>query len=173
MKLYFTAFVILFLAAISRAEPTPEAVAAAKKAEIIAYVKGIQAEAKKAKDETASLRISNETIYGTTAKISDALIDAQKGQVAAIQESVKIQRDFDKVVAERDALKKSNENYKTFTLFVLLCVAGLTFVYAWQVIGKLKWFAGNPWSLYYRAGISLAVSGIVSYGLFYVITRLL
>ena len=46
MRIYFIGFIIIFLAAISRAEPTPEAVAAAKKAEIIAYVAAITETAK-------------------------------------------------------------------------------------------------------------------------------
>ena len=166
-------FALLCLISASFAEPTPEEVAAAKKSSIIAYVKGIQAEAKKAKDETASLRAANETIYATTAKVSDALIESVKGQITAIGESAKVQREIDKMSAENAALKKSNERWKTFGNFVLMCVAVLTFVYAWQLIGKLKLFASNPWSFYYRAGISLAVAGAVSYGLFYVITRLL
>jgi hypothetical protein len=173
MKLFFIGFVIIFLAVISRAEPTPEAVAAAKKAEIISYVKGIQAEAKKAKDETASLRILNETIYGTTAKISDALIDAQKGHVTAIIETAKVQREMDAQAATIATQAAKLERWQTFGRVVLACVVGVVFGWVWQLLGKIPLFTTAPYAIAYRFTASLAAGLSAAQCLFILINRLL
>lgn len=173
MKIYFTAFVILFLAAICRSEPTPEEVADAKRTKIIAYVKGIQAEAKKAKDETASLRILNETIYGTTAKISDALIDAQKGHVAAITETARVQREMDAKDAKIATQAEKLERWQTFGRAVLACVVGVVFGWAWRLLGKIPLFKTAPYATAYRFAASLAAGLAAAQCLFILINRLL
>ena len=164
---------LLCLISASFAEPTPEEVAAAKKSSIIAYVKGIQAEAKKAKDETASLRSANETIYATTAKVSDALIESVKGQIAAIGEGAKIQREMDAKDAKIATQAERLERWQTFGRAVLACVVGVVFGWVWQLLGKIPLFTTAPYAIAYRFAASLAAGLAAAQCLFILINRLL
>jgi hypothetical protein len=168
--------VILALAVSAQAAIIPDA----ELANLRHYIEVMQDAAKHSKEQADAAiaradvaEESNNRALVTLAKEHEHEISIQAAHIETLKEAAKVQHELDTANKKIADLEKSNEHWKTFGNFVLICVAGLTFLYAWQLIGKLKWFASNPWSLYYRAGISLAVAGAVSYGLFYAITRLL
>lgn len=168
---YFLALICLI--ASSFAEPTPEEIATSRKSKIISYVTGIRAEAQKAKNEVASLKAANDTIYATTGKVTDALISSVNSQMEAIIETAKVQLEIDRAKATIAKQAEKLERWQTFGRAVLMCVFVVTFGYAWQIIGKLRLFYASPYSIYLIAATSAGLAGSITYGLFYVITRLL
>ncbi len=105
----------------------------------------------------------------------DAQVAAMKTYVTAVEQA----RDMAEHQAfeekkRADKLEASNARWRTFGHAVLAAVFAVAFGLAWNLTGKLMIVHfPNPYVLAGRIAACLAVASGVSYGLFYVLTRLL
>lgn len=74
-----------------------------------------------------------------------------------------------------DKLEASNARWRIFGHAVLACIFAFTFEIVWRFFGSIfpKSITENAYALYIRIGICLAAASGASYGVFYIITRVL
>lgn len=166
----------LLIPCLALAEPTPEEIAASRKAEIVRYVKAIKAEVESAQAEARDALVANEMLLKINAAQNEKLAGLG-GVKAALElaqvEAVKVQRVID---AQADVIAKqaaSLQRWRTFGHAVLVCISGVVFVFVWQFLGRFPFAIAGPWALAIRVGVSLAAGLSAAAAVFRIVTQVL